>query len=419
MAYLLAGYGETTITPPLGSDLSGFGFCLDRRARSVLDDLKVRALFLKSNTHSLILISCDLLGFSVHFSDRIRREIAREQKLPLETILLACTHTHSGPASQPLPGLGRANHDYLRRLPQAVGQAVEEAISAAEAADFGFHFEAVEPTGFNRRHGDFSEIDPWLKVGIFRQKKRKIFLLGYACHPVTLGPTPEISSDWPGALAAEVEKRGDRAVVFQGFCGDIDPVCYLNRRLGATGDDIALCGRILGERAIKAESSIAFKDRAELRSVEKRISLPLQVFPKRRLDREIREAFEMTRGFPRGGRVARAWVKKVIKAQVASRLHPRMDNVPVQAMAIEKLKILGLPGEAFCSLGLKLRQKWPSLLTIGYANGNVGYLPTGEAYKDPLDYACYCAPKFYSLFPFSPKIESVLLRTSRRLLSSI
>ena len=29
---LQAGYGEKTITPPLGTDLAGFGFYLDRRA---------------------------------------------------------------------------------------------------------------------------------------------------------------------------------------------------------------------------------------------------------------------------------------------------------------------------------------------------------------------------------------------------
>jgi hypothetical protein len=96
-----------------------------------------------------------------------------------------------------------------------------------------------------------------------------------------------------------------------------------------------------------------------------------------------------------------------------------MDGVPVQALRIGGLKILGLPGEAFSGLGIKLREKWPSLMTIGYANGTIGYLPTRKAFRTPHDYACRCAPIFYAVFPFSPEIESVLLRTGNSLLSSL
>ena len=46
MSSLRVGYGEATITPPLGTDLTGFGFYLDRKAEKILDDLKVRALYL-------------------------------------------------------------------------------------------------------------------------------------------------------------------------------------------------------------------------------------------------------------------------------------------------------------------------------------------------------------------------------------
>jgi hypothetical protein len=83
------------------------------------------------------------------------------------------------------------------------------------------------------------------------------------------------------------------------------------------------------------------------------------------------------------------------------------------------LRILGLPGEAFCGYGLKLGRSRPALITAGYANGDVGYLPTRRAYGTPHDYACYFAPKFYALFPFSPAIETILLGESRGLLGSL
>ncbi len=419
MSQLRAGYGEKTITPPLGTDLTGFGFYLDRRARAVRDELKARALFLRDSETSLLLLSLDLLGLTVAFSDRIRRLAARQHGTPVKNVLLACTHTHSGPAAQPLAGLGKMNFSYVRKLPEAVLEAAAMAASTAEEAEFGFHIEAVEPIGYNRRRGDFSEIDPWLRVGMFRQKKKTIFLLNYACHAVTLGPTKDISADWPGAAATEIEKTGNRSLVLQGFCGDIDPVTYLNRRLGATKEDYDLCGRILAERARKSMRYAAFSKDIRLGAAEERIRLPLNVFPKKDLDRETATAKEANKEFPRAAEIIRAWRKRVEKHHATFLRSPWMKNVPVQALGIGGMKVLALPGEVFCGLGLKMRARWPSLVTAGYANGNIGYLPTREAFRTPNDYACYCAPKFYATFGFAPAVESVLLEAGNRLLSRL
>jgi hypothetical protein len=419
MTALLAGYGERTISPPLGTDLTGFGFYLDRRAESVLDDLKVRALYLKDQRHALLLLACDLLGFTVRLSDRLRAQIADDLKMPVDHILLSCTHTHSGPATMPLAGLGVINRAYVQGLPQAFREAAAQAAATAAEAEFGFRSEAVEPIGFNRRQWNFAEIDPWLKTAIFRRKQSTIYLLNYACHPVTLGPTKQVSADWPGALGSELEKRGGHALVLQGFCGDIDPVTCLNRRLGADQDDIALSGRILAERAVKAEKQAVFSAEVRLKAREMRIRLPLHVPPRGDLEKETEALYKATQQFPRSRRIIRAWAKRADRHYDDFRRSPWMEDVPIHALRIGGLKILGLPGEVFCRLGLKFQGAWPSLITVGYANGNVGYLPTREAYQSPLDYACYSAPRFYALFPFSPRIERILLRESQRLLETL
>ena len=58
-------------------------------------------------------------------------------------------------------------------------------------------------------------------------------------------------------------------------------------------------------------------------------------------------------------------------------------------------------------------------MTIGYADGNIGYLPTKKAFCTPNDYACYCAPKFYALFAFAPETESVMLKAAEELLKNL
>ena len=132
MSELRVGYGERVITPPLGVDLSGYGFYLGRRAESVLDDLKARAVFLESGGQRLILISCDVIGFTVEDADNLRAKITASLGLPRKDILLAATHTHCGPATMPLPGLGDMDAAYMDRLRTLVIEAAEEASVQAE-----------------------------------------------------------------------------------------------------------------------------------------------------------------------------------------------------------------------------------------------------------------------------------------------
>ena len=131
MSGLRVGYGEKVITPPLGIDLCGYGFYLDRKAESVLDELKARAVFLRSNDQTLILVSADIIGFTVEDADAIRVDIAAAHGIPRASVLLAATHTHSGPATQPLPGLGEVDAAYMKRLRTRI---VEAAAGAAIAA---------------------------------------------------------------------------------------------------------------------------------------------------------------------------------------------------------------------------------------------------------------------------------------------
>lgn len=414
-----AGYGEKSITPPLGADLSGYGFYLDRRAEGVLDDLKVRALYLKNKAEPLILISCDLLSLQVEFSDKVRGEIASSHKINSRNIFLACTHTHTGPAAHPLPGLGEVRPGYLEKVSRAIKEAVSAAELGGKEAEFFFSLLRIEPIGYNRRKGNFEEIDPMLKVGILKQGEKRIFLFNYACHPVVLGPAKQVSADWPGAVIHEIEKKGDRAIFFQGFCGDIDPVTNLNCWGAGTKEDLLFYGKMLAQRVYRAENFASPLTETGLKAAEKRIRLPLQVLRKDEIEKETKSFLEKNRHFPHAERLAEEWKKRAEQSCEEFREKPWLENAPIQAFGIGGLKILGIPGEVFSRIGLNLQKKWRSLLTAGYANGNVGYLPTRSAYRTAGDYAAYCAPKFYSTFAFSPEVEGILIKESSRLLSSI
>ena len=419
MSELVVGTAERIVTPPLGLDLCGYGFYLDRKAASVLDDLKARAVFLRSGDRALVLISCDIIGFTVEDADRVRAAVAAAHGLPCSSVLLAATHTHCGPATQPLPGLGEMNPAYRERLRGLILEAAAEAAAAPRPADFAYAFEAIEPLGYNRRKKDFCGVDPVLKAAIFRTAERKIFLLNYACHAVVFGRRTHISADWPGAVVREIEKTGDRALFFQGFCGDIDPVLQMNRWGEGTVDDLRDIADLVRRRLAKAERYAVREPAPRFGATENRIDIPLTVYDKRTIEREAGSFAKTYSQFPGAARFAAEWKGRALAAAPGLRKAPFVRGVPVQAMSIGGLKIAALPGEFFCEIGLKLRKGGTPLMTIGYANGNIGYIPTDRDFRDPSDYACTCAPMFYELFPFAPGVERTFLRESRKALRSL
>lgn len=419
MSGLRAGYGEEVITPPLGVELSGYGFYLERRATGVLDDLKARAVVLDDGRTRLVLVSCDLIGFTVETADAIRAKIARLAEVPAAQTLLACTHTHTGPATQPLAGIGEVDPAYMERLPSLILDAAGRALSDVRETEFAFASEILEPIGYNRRTGMFSPLDATLAVGCLRRSAESIFLLSYACHAVVLGRSSRVSADWPGAAVRAVEARGHKALFFQGFCGDIDPVTNRNRWGEGDAGDLKLYGAIIADRAVKSAGRAPSSTDVRLGVAEARIRIPLAVPPRDRIPAEKQAFLEANSGFPQADRFAAEWEKEALARHADMLKEPHLDNVPVQALAVGGLKIIGLPAEVFAAYGLRLRENCPALFPVGYANGNTGYWPSREAFRDRGDYGCYSAPKFYTLFPFTEDLEETVLDASGRVLTDV
>ncbi|MBU0715580.1 MAG: hypothetical protein KJ964_09530 [Verrucomicrobia bacterium] len=430
MSDLIAGYGESVITPPMGVELCGYGFYRERRAETVLDDLKARAVCVSGGGTLLILIACDLIGFDVATADAIRKAIAAEHHVPIANVLLACTHTHSGPASEFVRGCGEIAPEYVRRLPELIAAAARRAALDRGPCAMRTGSEQAEPIGFNRRFRSFNPIDPTLSAIIFERKDFPICLSACSCHAVTLGPSAVVSADWPGAVVKAMERDGYRCVCFQGFCGDIDPICYMHKWGSGTSADLDLYGLTLKQHLLNIARNGQSVKLTALAAVEKRISLPLEVPPdKTTIDSEYRAilARENNAAFKK---FADEWHKAADREFDGLCRYPYLDNIPIQAMRLNGMNLIALPAEVFCEYGLKLRPQLftppksasdgrrldSPLLTIGYANGNTGYWPAKTAYADQADYAAYLAPKIYALFPFAASLEDTILNVCRKIM---
>ncbi|MBU4200366.1 MAG: hypothetical protein KKG09_10065 [Verrucomicrobia bacterium] len=413
---LVAGYGESVITPPMGVELCGYGFYLQRRAETVLDDLKARAVCVSGGGTTLFLIACDLIGFDVATSDAIRKAIADEHHVPIANVLLACTHTHSGPASEFLRGFGEIAPEYVRRLPELTVAAARHAALDRGPCIMRMGSEEAAPIGYNRRFKSFHPINPNIAAVIFERKHFPISLCAYACHAVTLGLSTAVSADWPGAVVKAMEMDGYRCVCFQGFCGDIDPVCNKTKWGSGTSAELDLYGMILKHHLLNIARNGQPIKSAALTAVETRISLPLEVPPDKTaidseyramLSQESKEAFK---------KFADEWRKAAHEEFDGLHQHPYRDNIPIQVMRLNGMNLIALPAEVFCEYGLKLRPQFSPLLTIGYANGNTGYWPAKTAYDNQADYAAYEAPKIYDVFPFASSLEDTILNVCRKII---
>jgi len=269
---------------------------------------------------------------------------------------------------------------------------------------------AVQGIGYNRRGA--GDVDLTLRVARFERADRSLHLASYACHPVTVGGTGDVTADWPEAFARGFGQDGGLGIVLQGCCGEVDPVTSRRQDGHGTPQDARRVGEHLAARAREIAATSDECPVADIAGAERRVALPLAVWDGERIGREARAFVERFGGFPGAARFASEWERLAREAEGRLAARPFLAGVPIQTVRIGPLRIVALPGEPFTRIGARIREACPGAWVVGYANGSIGYLPTREAYDDPADYACWCAPRLTTLVPFEPGLEDVLVRES-------
>ena len=108
-----AGVAKVKITPPLGVELWGYGIYLNRFAKGVNDELYAKAIEFYDGENKAIIISCDLGGLGRYFVQQCKEEISKSINIPKDNITICATHTHSGPSTVFMRGLGEIDKNYL------------------------------------------------------------------------------------------------------------------------------------------------------------------------------------------------------------------------------------------------------------------------------------------------------------------
>jgi hypothetical protein len=231
MVQLQAGFGRSEITPDnLGFPMIGYG---NRKSNStgIHDPLWAKALVVRQGDASWALCSLDLCYIDAETVAEVRRRVSEKTQLQPEAILIATTHTHSGP----LPTeAGNWNRPFAELVSHALLQAWQAARPARVAQGAGF----LVGHSLNRRWLD-RPVDPG--VGVLRVDDDAGQPLGvvtnFACHPVVLGSDNYLlSADYVGYATDRIESElGGTCIFVNGGCGDINPLTGTVRQQMAEG----------------------------------------------------------------------------------------------------------------------------------------------------------------------------------------
>jgi len=400
MASLQAGFSELTITPSIGVDLGGYAG--ERKAVGIHDELKVSACVLGDGDHLIAVCSVDIIEVNAEITTSVRAALQSHGFSP-ESVMLAATHTHSGPRTK---GDNPLNRQWREQLPAHLTDAILAARDDMRPCSISLTTTEVFGIAGNRRDPKSGPVDRSVTVLRFDDSESDQLLamfINHACHATTLGKESlDVSADYPGQVrrALKAKLGNDLHVIFlNGACGDLNPGGYsaeasaLGKLIpNRTMEHAAQIGDQLAEAVCKASASAAFAESAQIKALRKTVELPLRDLPspdiaQRKVDACRARLSTLEKDMPSDADLDRARLDLIYaeiwlsQAKARAKKSHACVSAELQAIAIGDIALLGLPGEVFTELGMTLKSEsqFEHTLVVGYANDDVGYFPTPAA----------------------------------------
>ncbi|MCJ7750322.1 MAG: neutral/alkaline non-lysosomal ceramidase N-terminal domain-containing protein [Armatimonadetes bacterium] len=407
---LQVGVAKLDITPPVGVRMAGFAGRVFP-SLAVHDPLWARAIVFDNGEARVGAVALDLIFAGADAAAAVRKGVASSLGIDPQGLLMAATHTHSGPAFRDDGTFTEDERAYWAALPERLVAVVKEAAAALSPARVGVA-SGWSAIGINRREktpegrvvlgrNHFGLFDP--EVGVIRidhaSGEPMACNMNYACHAVCLMFDNYLTSaDYPGFAVHQFEENvpGAMGIFFNGACGNINP-----REAGvghgyASGGSFMIAERAgsrLAEEATRVWRKATPGDSADLGWASRTIALPTHRARAIRLAEEALRRAEsahaaegpppernpyMTTYYPPNPERERRRLEK-LREQGDAPL-----ECEVQALKVGPVAFLGWPGEIFCDFGIQVKQQAPfrPTYTIGYANGAIGYVPTPEAFAE-------------------------------------
>ena len=149
MNNLKAGFGRVNVNPPMGIPISGY--FKPRFAEAILDDLEISVLALECGETRTLLINVDNLGIEQVLCGEYRKAVSEKTGVPMENIIIAETHTHTGPEMK-RDSENELIRDYVKFMGIRMVDAAQFAIDDLKDAKMGYGKGTAPNVAFVRRY---------------------------------------------------------------------------------------------------------------------------------------------------------------------------------------------------------------------------------------------------------------------------
>ena len=424
-----AGVARVAITPPVGIEMVGFA---GRAPASGLhDDLTATVLVFEgppatraddARTDGVIrlaIIACDLLYLRSKEVHAVREAVARLTDLPADHVVVACSHTHYGPLTDPARSTEQAQvGPYLANLVHLLAGGVALARSRVVPCRLAWAMEKYGSGSIGktrRRRADYPGAesqrtlhDP--RVTVLRvdtvDGRPLAAVLNCACHPVSLGAhCTDLSADFPGTARTLLEEQTGAICLFlQGAAGNINPLL-----MGWDRDHLARLGLPLGAKATRIYWSIQPSegntagglDIARSRIIFRpffprhrpRVGKPWLLWRRSGIDYALPEKQAGSGGLKDG------WPGSARAGGSPGRTGGSTRAGRTERDAVGAIDRAGhRTRQIFTEIGQSIvaRSPFPHTLYASYTDGSVWYVPTRAAYAEggyEVTHACLVPPK--------------------------
>ena len=401
---MFAGFAEREYTPAEGM-VPGQIKC--GYAKGKRTPLMAHVAVLESGSTGAVLVSLDILFVSVEFATKVRRKISAYTGIPTEQIMIACSHTHTGCAID-LDCWGfDGKPEYLDPVEEKIMDAVKAAYESRKEVKMG------TGTGFDARFNfcrDFYTTDGYLIMNPGHQNAHKLvkpyaavdhsvnvmrfddmdgkplcFVVNYANHLDTGGGKPKeksFSADYAGYLRLALQKEygEDVTVLFlNGCCANVNHFDYKNGtdRVGHCREG-AFPSVEIGEglaETIKNITPVLTTAPCDIRiDGRSRMHMTAHRSPSR-AQREWAKAFkEANAPIENDWDLRSALLAKLYDTDPAT--VPGTVDLEIHVMQLGPWTLVGIPGEVYSNIGLKIKANSPfaNTIVVELANGTHGYM---------------------------------------------
>ena len=392
-----SGVAGIDITPEPGPVLQGHWST--NPSHSVLYPLEVRAIVFEEGGTKTAIVTADVIGVTKETTDGIRACIEEATGIPGDHVMVACSHTHSAPASLGMGCLGiDPPEGWLERITDAATEAVTRTASSAVPVKFGLgcgsvHFNICRrpiPGSASMTLNFGGLVDRRVRVLVVSDENETPIgvLFHYSCHTTTKsGSEGDIHPDYAGIARRVIEEElGCKALFLAGCFGNIRPA-ILNPDTGgfksASVPELDAVGAELGMEVCRVVRSLKAFESTALGANRRDVDIP---FGETKPLDEIKElAADETS--PRGIHMTGPWARRVLELMDKDEM-PESRATEMQSMTVGPITCVTIPGEPAQEIGHAIEKSlrkivdsddvWP----VGYANDEIGYLNTPRMYEE-------------------------------------